>query len=529
MTGSRLGLCGALLAIGLGGVLVGQGLRARPDARPAMAASPVNGGALDPSDLRANNSPALVRNPRDPANLAVVNRVDAPAFGCRLHVSGDGGRRWTETPIPLPAGEEPKCFAPDAAFAAGGALHISFVTLAGPANSPAAAWVATSGDGGRTLGPARRVLGPLAFGVRLAADPADPDRLYLTWLQAAQVGTLAFPDPGYPILATRSDDAGATWSPPVRVSPPGRPRVVGAVPAATPGGLVVAYLDLGDDSLDYHGAHQGRGGEPDAGPWALVVARSRDGGRTWREAAADDALVPTRRFVAFLPPTPSLAVRGADAVHVAFPDGRSGDADVWLWSSPDGGASWRRPTRVNDTPGGDGRTQRLPAVAVSTDGRIDVVYLDGRNDPDDVGAEVSLQSSYDGGRTFRPRARLSDRPFDTGIGVGGDKGLADLGSRLGLVSSPGAATVVWTDTRAGNPVSLKQDLARASVDLRDPRATSTAAMAAQLAGLAALVAAALVWRRSRQRPPDPSAGASPASPPASSPAGSSVADGTNRS
>ena len=89
-----------------------------------------------------------------------------------MHVSFDGGGRWTQTAIPAPAGEEPKCFAPDAAFSSDGTLYVSYVTLKGRANSPNAVWISRSSDGGKTLSPpVRTPLGKNAFQVRMTADP----------------------------------------------------------------------------------------------------------------------------------------------------------------------------------------------------------------------------------------------------------------------------------------------------------------------------------------------------------------------
>lgn len=428
---------------------------------------PVNAGAGDPTDLGANNSPSLVRNPRRPANLVVVNRVDSPRFSCAAHVSFDGGGRWEPARLPFPAGEEdpPRCFAPDAAFGADGRLHVSFVTLAGAGNVPHGGWVTSSGDGGRTFSPPTRITGPLAFQLRLAADPVRPERLHATWLQAAATGTLAFPDTGNPIVASRSGDGGRSWSQPVRVSAPSRARVVAPMPGSGPDGrLYVLYLDVGGDALDYHGGHEGRGGDPYPGRWSLVLARSSDAGATWAETVVDDHVSPTGRFVAFFPPSPSLAVDPARGrVHVAFHDGRGGDADVLAWTSRDGGRSFGPPVRVNDTPAGDGTAQYLPRLSLAPGGRLDVVYYDRRADRRDRRNEVSLQSSHDGGRSFGRHVPVSDRSFDAGIGFGSERGMPDLGSRLALDSSGDRALAVWTDTRAGTVASSKQDLARAVI------------------------------------------------------------------
>ena len=494
-----------------------------PSARVLGGDAPVNLGAGDPADISAHNSPALVRSPVQPDNLAVTSRIDTPFFSCALHVSSDGGATWSQIPIPAPSGEEAKCYAPDLAFAADGTLHLSFVTLRGSGNVPNAVWLSNSKDGGRTLSEPVKVTGPLAFQVRLAADPVDPEDLYMTWLQAEDVGTLKFTETGNPIQVARSDDGGVSWSDPVRVSAPSRERVIAPSPAVGPDTeLYVLYLDIGDDRLDYAGAHEGMGGPPYRGTFRLVLARSRDGGATWAESEIKTPVSPIQRFLVFLPAFPSVAVDDSGRVYAAYHDDRLGDADVWLWTLEPEASDWRGPTRVNDTPRRDETWQYLPKISVSPDGRLDVVYYDRRADAENVNSEVSLQSfseadksltpvlrssgdpfeqptvaiapdgrlkaayddrradtrnvmnhvslqsSFDEGRSFTPALRLSDRPFDSRIGFGAKEGLPDLGSRLGLLSTDQAALAVWTDTRAGTPETQKQDLAKAVAAITKP-------------------------------------------------------------
>ncbi len=477
----------ALLLLGAGALLISTAVQATPTPRVARGDLPVNAGAGNLGDISAHNSPTVARNPANRSNVAVVNRIDTPRFSCALHVSFDGGDRWeshvptatmsplavrggppnarfSDVPMPIPAGEEPKCYAPDVSFASDGTMYMSFVTLRGRGNVPHAVWIVTSTDGGRTLSRPRRVLGRRAFQVRLTVDPADPRRLSLTWLQAAGVALLRFTGPGNPIQHVRSDDGGRTWGAPVRVSSPARGRVVAPAPAVGPRGeLYVLFLDLGEDRLDYEGGHQGLGGQPYRGRFRLVLARSTDGGRTWRESVVDDRIVPTERFLAFLPPFPSVAVDRRGRVYAAFHDGRLGKADAWLWTLPPDASEWKEPVRINDTAERDGTSQYLPKLAVAPDGRLDVAYYDRRSDPRDVMNDVSFQSSFDGGASFTKRVRLTSRRFDSRIGFGSERRLPDLGNRIGLVSDGAGALAVWTDTRAGTVVSNKQDLSRTAV------------------------------------------------------------------
>lgn len=482
----------ALILAGVGALLVSGAYDEPLEAAAVGQNLAVNDGADNPLDLSAHNSPTLIRNPVDGANLVVANRIDSPNYSCALHVSFDGGGRWTQTAIPAPRGRNVKaCYAPDAVFDSDGTLYVSYVTLKGRANSPDAVWLTRSSDGGKTLtDPVETPLPPRSFQLRLTADPAKPRRIYLTWLEASELGLYRFTETGNPIRAIRSEDGGGTWTDAVTVSGTDRERVVAPSPAAGPEGeLYVLYLDLGDDALDYEGGHRGRGGPPYPGPWQLVLARSTDRGQTWEESVVEDELTPTERFIVFTPPVPALAVdQDSGRVYAAFQDGRSGDADVRLWSLGRRGDRWDGPTRVNDTRPEDGTSQYLPGLAVAPDGRLDVVYYDRRADPTDVLNEVSYQYSENEGESFSDRIRLSDRPFSSRIGFGLERGLPDLGSRMGLVSDDRRAYAVWTDTRAGTRRTAKQDIARGLVAFNDPpRLSDGAKTLLQIGGIALIV------------------------------------------
>lgn len=501
----------ALVLVGAGMILISTAYDERPEARALGPNLAINDGAADELDLSANNSPTLVRSPVDAANLVVTGRVDSPVYSCSLQVSFDGGGRWTQTPIPAPTSRRAgsKCFAPDAVFGADGTLYLSYVTLKGRANSPEAVWLTRSRDGGKTLSaPVRAPLARHPFQVRLTADPDVAGRLYMTWLQAGELGLYQFSETGNPIQVIRSDDGGDNWTSPTRVSSPGRDRVVAPAPAvgAQDGELYVLYLDLGEDALDYEGGHRGQGGAPYDGPWQLVMARSTDRGETWGESVVDDSVVPTERFIVFTPPSPAIAVdRPGGRVYAAFHDGRHGDADVLLWSLDPGAADWRGPVRVNDTPRRDGTAQYLPALSVAPDGRLDALYYDRRSDRSDVLNEVSMQSSWDGGATFAPRVRVSDKAFSSRIGFGLERDMADLGSRLGLVSTPQRSFAVWTDTRAGSRRTGKQDLGRGVVAFSEPPRLSDAAELALRIGGGALVLLGLMVAAVLGRPRRPAA------------------------
>lgn len=408
--------------------------------------------------LDANNSPTLLRNPIRAENLVMTNRIDRLGFSALLSSSIDNGATWKVMTLPLPPKLD-RPFAPDIAFSPDGTLFVSYVDLEGHGNVPGNLWVANSKDGGQTLSDPVRVAGQLTFQVRLAAD--NDHRVHLIWLQAAQVGLLRLAGAPARIVSAHSTDEGQTWSAPVEVSDAGRERVAAATPTIdSEGHLVVLYEDFRGDRRDFENLD----GPAAEEPFALVVARSEDGGTTFSAGQeVDSGLVPTRRFLVFLPEFPTMAVGRGGELYVAWSDGRNGDEDVFVRRSGDNGRTFGPPVRVNDNRTGDKTDQYVPRLAVAPDGRVDVLYLDRRNDPTkNVMTDAYLASSSDQGKVFTS-VRMSSESFSSKVGPAvDDKIPVDFGSRLGLTSTDHTVVAAWTDARLGTEDTGRQDIAAAA-------------------------------------------------------------------
>lgn len=476
----------AALAV-VGAVLAGRG--GDGQVRMAVGAELV----FNPiGEIDANNSPSLARNPRDPENLALVHRVDRPGYSAALHTTGDGGRTWHRTELSLPDGLD-RPYAPDVAFGPDGTLWVTYVNLVGLGNVPDNLWLARSSDGGRTLSPPARVVGALAFQARLAVGPDGT--VHITWLQADEVGLSRLSGRPAPVVTSRTAD-GRRFTAPVRVSDATRELVGAATPVIDGrGDLVVLYQDFKDDRRDFENLE----GPPWDSPFALVTARSEDGGRTFSPGVElESGVVPTRRFVVFLPEFPSLAAGPGAELYVAWSDGRHGDEDVFVRRSADGGRTWKPPARVNTNRRGDGTSQYLPRVAVAGGGRVDVVFLDRRGDVLDIATEATIASSFDRGRTFT-NSGLSSQTFSSRIGPTSASHLpVDFGSRLGLVSGDVRSFAAWTDTRFGTEGSGRQDVVLAPFEV-SRQGSARKGLAAGLAVLAAAALGGAVVRRRAER------------------------------
>jgi len=470
--------------------LLGVALRVTDD--QALSVGP-NRLVNKPGLIDAHNSAALVRDPRAPDAVVATHRIDRPLFSAALDWSADGGRTWKDTALPLPRGLD-RPYAPDAAFGPDGTLYVTYVNLQGSGNVPDNLWLSKSTDGGRTLSAPVRIAGKLAFQARVIVDPKGT--VYMTWLQGREVGLLSLAGPPSPIVAARSTDRGRTFSRPVRVSDPDRALVGAASPVIDADGqLVVLYEDFKDDRRDF----QHLDGPPWDRPFALVVTRPVGTAGFSTGVELEHGVVPTRRFLAFLPEFPSLAAGPGDSLYVTWSDGRNGDEDVFLRRSGDDGRTWSDAKRVNDNPKGDGTSQYLPRVDVAPDGRVDVLYLDRRRDRKNVMTDATLSSSQNDGSSFRT-VRLSTRSFDSRVGATAATNLPiDFGTRLGLAAGPGRPLATWTDTRLGTQNTGRQDIYSATYAAPAPPGGLARVPVIVILLIASLILAALTATAGRPR------------------------------
>lgn len=422
----------------------------------------------DRNPVIAHNSPVLAINPLQRTNMVIVDRVDRPDYSAGVHVTNDGGTNWRDVALTLPPGTSGKLFAPSAAYDGRGVLYVSYVILSGSGNDPDSYWVARSGDGGLSFEEPTKIAGPHTYQTALAVAPRS-GRLYAAWLQSNLEATtclLCFAQTGLPIMVSRSDDGGRTWSPPVQVSDAGRARVgAPALAVDGDGNPAVLYVDYGEDRWDWENLP----GSYD-GTFSLVFTRSGSRGLSWEPGRVVDAdIVPTGRFLVYLPVTPGFTIASNGDLYAVWADGRAGDPDILLRRSTDDGKTWSEPVQVNRGTAGDGVPQDMPSVGVAPGGRVDVVYYDRTIDRRGPKADVLLSSSSDSGRSFPKVFRLSDEASNRKIGPEGSphSDEADFGSHTTVASLAGGAIAAWTDTRNGTLDGGKQDIFTTQVPLDD--------------------------------------------------------------
>jgi hypothetical protein len=118
--------------------------------------------------------------------------------------------------------------------------------------------------------------------------------------------------------------------------------------------------------------------------------------------------------------------------------------DVMFTRSTNGGKTWSAPVRVNDDPG-QSEWQWFGTMSVAPDGRIDVVWLDTRDNPGTVLSSLYYSSSTDAGVTWSVNERLSDE-FDPHVGwPQQDK----MGDYFDMYSDSTGAHLAWAGTFNG--------------------------------------------------------------------------------
>lgn len=118
--------------------------------------------------------------------------------------------------------------------------------------------------------------------------------------------------------------------------------------------------------------------------------------------------------------------------------------DVMFARSTNGGVTWSSPVKVNDDPG-TSAYQWFGTMSVAPTGRIDVVWLDTRDNPGTYISALYYSNSTDGGITWSQNERMSDF-FNPHIGWPNQNKMGDY---FDMVSDSNGASLAWAATFNG--------------------------------------------------------------------------------
>ncbi|MDQ3977997.1 MAG: glycoside hydrolase [Actinomycetota bacterium] len=451
----------------------------------------------DVNPFRAYASPVVAVHPRDERTV-VVAHGEARSSGCGLHFSTNGGLSWTEGASPLPK-DVAACVRntngpiADLAFAPDGTLYYAFAGYPRADDFHSRIYVARSTDLGLTfLTTAVPGLEPPypedMFGTpalpTIAVDPTNSKRLYVAFQANYGLFSLAgsvFP-PGkfsssYPLRAyvARSDDGGATFGQPVAVSNDPKDHATRAYLVVGKEGDVHVFAGEVNTPVPFGS------GNPPAAP-RIFHSTSTDGGRTFTQKVIHTSAPgnPGDEYAVLLAISPAVDLESGD-LYLAWEDtGRRPPAILFSRSS-DRGKTWSEPLKVNDAePGRQWDFDEMePSLSVAPNGRINLAWLDYRNDytflpgPQAQNAfqDVYLASSEDGGRRWSANMRVSDRSIDRRLS---DVWSTGVRTAVGLQALNDGSYVAWDDTRNAIADSKAQDVYFTRVRLDPAFALTTA-------------------------------------------------------
>lgn len=127
------------------------------------------------------------------------------------------------------------------------------------------------------------------------------------------------------------------------------------------------------------------------------------------------------------------------------PDNSYDPCDVMFARSTDGGQTWDNPVRVNDDTTNNNAWQWFGTLSVAPNGRLDVVWLDTRDNLGTYLSSLYYAYSYNQGQTWSVNQRISEA-FDPHVGwPQQDK----MGDYFHMVSLDDGAYLAWANTLNG--------------------------------------------------------------------------------
>ncbi|MDH3268593.1 MAG: glycoside hydrolase, partial [Ignavibacteria bacterium] len=373
----------------------------------------------------AANEPSIAVDPTNPNNMAIgwrqFDTISSNFRQAGYAYSTDGGQTWT-----FPGVIQPGIFRSDPVLDAdnnGNLFYYSLSTAMGYTCE-----LFKSIDGGATW------QGPVpAYG---------GDKGWMTIDRTGSIGEgniycFSRDDVSTTIVMTRSIDGGQSFQPLVNVPEnPGR----GTIAVGVDGELYAAGRSF--NSGQFALARSTNAPDSQATPVFEFSTQLNLGGQFSAYAGPNPGGLLGQTIVA----CDNFGGSGDSSVYVLSsvdPPGTD-PLDVYFIRSTNRGVSWSSPVRVNDDPG-TSAWQWFGTMSVAPNGRIDVIWLDTRDDPGTYLSSLYYSFSEDNGQTWSQNERLSSA-FDPHVGWPQQNKMGDY---FDMISDDYGASIAWAGTFNG--------------------------------------------------------------------------------
>jgi hypothetical protein len=503
----------------------------------------------DNNPARQYTTPFVAVDPDNPLRV-VISFMEARSRRCSILVSNDGGSTWSRPEGSASPDSYPFCyqlqfasFSNPVAFGRSGTLYQGlngWDTSDGGANSGNVSvilgrsddlgdnWQSTLVHNARgKTGTDVESNGPM-HSVVVDTKTGSRDRVYLGWslVKSAQESPNGY---AYQPMLSYSTDGGVTFAPPVNLAESAfndaamraeaiksaAPSTGGSSSEPPPPGSKAAQPDQAgnfggwgpritvDDKGTVYAAWESLTSNiSPSPPPAQFVSKSTDQGRTWTHARVTPHSSSIATYIhGGIAWTPEGGKDGS--VHVLYGNNDRPEieslGDIFHVMSADGGRTWSEPRNLSDDD--DPSTvfgQYYGNISAAPNGRLDVAWWDTRDDPGIYGNDVYYRSSEDGGKTWSPSVRVTDRTVSRKYGTWGFN--FDMSSSPALASTNQFAFLAWDDTRLTDPNFADnntvgggvQDVFTAAVQYQAVGGTTSNVARGAIAALGGLIAVGLI-------------------------------------